>query len=111
VASQQWVQQIGLPPPSGSTDVGQVGVPVAVPIKATPGQTLVVSSSGIVAVSVTYENAGSGQATARAWLPPGTWKCDVVANVTGVVFSPSTPTFPVVPEVSVWVEAGQQRDC
>lgn len=104
-----WVEAVGLPPPSGSTDVGQVGAPRAVNIKATPGATLVVSTSTTVAVHVTYENAGNGQASARAWLDVGTWRLVVVANVSGIVLSPPVVSFPAVPEVSVWIEETPPR--
>lgn len=100
----KWVEAFAVPPVSGSLNVGQVGVPVTVQQKAKRGEALVVSTSAIVGVVLTYQNAGSGVAAAPVWLPFGTWSLRLPADLLQVVLQPALVPFPGVPLVSVWVD-------
>lgn len=102
----RWVEALVLPPLGGANDVGQIGGPTNVAIKAGARESLVVATSAVCSVRVTYEG-GNGQLTARAWLRAGTWLLRLGAAVMNVQLG-----VPIAQsaEVSIWVDK-TPRDC
>lgn len=99
MADLKWTQQIEMPPLTGSVDVGQVGVPTTRAVQL-PGDVLVITTNGTVAVQVTYLD---GPQTARVWVPMGTWAAALAGPISSILFTPPAVPFPAVPEVSFWV--------
>jgi hypothetical protein len=106
----RWAETLVLPPKNGATDVGQVGVPVVINLKASENEAIVVSTSATVAVQVVYEG-GTGRDSARAWLFIGTWRLLLGAGIISVRFTPPAVPFPGIPEVSVWVDVTPLEAC
>lgn len=112
MAEFTWTQAAALPPASGSIDVGQVGIPVTVQLRAAKGDVLIVSTSALVSVAVTYDNSARGvQAPARTWLTLGTWAMRLPAPLLSLVLAPPAVPFPGVPEVSVWTVQNPNDGC